>query len=129
MIALEKHLIEKGYLKMKYDHKQGLIEEDNRFHIISTMENLYYLYVLPKDLENAKKQRFNNNMFTIGLNEAGKPVTLISPRPIVITEIGENYIDTIYINDDTMNRLLKDKTNEEIIELVQRNTIELSELK
>lgn len=78
MIAIEKHLINKGWQMMVY--KDGKLEPAQR-HFISTMGNLDHRYI---------KDGFE---VIIGLHEWSKPLTLISPRPYGWT-------------DDDMNRFL-----------------------
>ena len=127
MIALEQYLLDKGYLKLLFDNDTNwFIQEKEGRHTISTMVNLYYWYVLPEDLEDFNNRKFNKRMFKIGLNEYKKPPTLIYPRPFIQTD--EGYTEVRLIDDDQMNRILKDKTNEEVIELVSKELVNIDEI-
>lgn len=83
MIGFEKYLIEQGWEKKVYNPKTGMLEV-TFIHTISTLGNLDYRYI---------HRSFNGLQIIVGLHERGKPVTLISPRPVGI-------------NDDEMNALL-----------------------
>lgn len=94
----EQYLIEKGYVKNVYDYKLTGLRKAKKHEILSTVTNLDFRYT--KDGE---------KMITWGLNLDGKSATLIYPRPKGIT----------WFHDDEMNRMLLDKTPEEIYKLIK----------
>jgi hypothetical protein len=52
MIAFEKYLLDKGFIKMRYDFRSGsLFEETHWKHEISTQSNLDYRYMQKNDPE------------------------------------------------------------------------------
>lgn len=104
MTGFELFLISKGYLKYKYNFKEQKLELVHNEHIISTMSNLGYTYVHP---DNPKRK------ISYGLNEVGKPPTIIYPRPkILVTRDGMTY-DEHY--DDSMNLALIKESFEDIL--------------
>lgn len=99
MTSFESFLVKKGYVKKVFDFKTMTYKEP-KHHIISTMVNLDHRY-----LKDGKEIIF-------GLNEAGKPPTLIYPRPnIELTRNGKIEDNT---SDDAMNVVLS-KIDHEII--------------
>lgn len=128
MTQFEQMLLDKGYIKyifncktMKYELSKG--------HTISTMVNLDHRYFHKTD-ENVLQKIANGKSVTeedftwedrkgeicFGLNEVGKPPTLISPRPkIEVKRIkdGKEVIENEK-HDDSMNVVLKHIPHEEI---------------
>ena len=128
MTQFEQMLLDKGYIKhilncktMKFEMAKG--------HTISTMVNLDHRYFQNTDTNILQKIASEKSVleedFTwfdrkgeicFGLHEAGKPPTLISPRPrIEVKRIkeGREVIENEQY-DDSMNVVLKDISNEEI---------------
>ncbi len=133
MISFEKYLIEIGYHKFCFNNKTKMYERTER-DSISTMADFSYVYIYPshlvyKELETVESSQLTYSLrkvgFIIGLSEAGKPITLISPRPsICIKRIRDNRV--VYENeqyDDSINIVLSSITNEKIIEAIQRGKI------
>lgn len=103
MIAFEKFLIEKGYLKYSIDKVRANGKLQMKFipakgHVISTLGNLYYHYfhntdaiigkidsgcLITSDKSLTGQITFSDRKgeIVVGLNEYQKPPTLISPRP------------------------------------------------
>lgn len=99
MTAFEQYLFDKGFRPFKQVFFKQLSYEPlelNKISSFSTME--------PGRIENVWIK--DDMKIFFGLSEKGKPPTLISPRP-----------KGIYFDDD-MNRLLKEKTPEEIFKLI-----------
>lgn len=137
MTQFEQMLLEKGYIKyifncktMKYEIAKG--------HVISTMVNLDHRYFHNTDKNILQKIANGKSVmeedFTwedrkgeicFGLNESGKPPTLISPRPrIEIKRIkdGKEVIEN-EIRDDSMNIVLKYISHEEIFKAMYDKSI------
>ena len=94
-MSFENYLLELGYKKHVYDHKNRCLALAKEFDILSTMGHVCFFY--GKD---------EHKLITWGLHEIHKPPTLISPRPEHI------------LNDDEMNRFILSHTNEELYNLI-----------
>jgi len=128
MTKFEQMLLDKGYIKhilncktMKFEMAKG--------HTISTMVNLDHRYFHNTDTNILQKIASRKSVleedFTwenrkgeicFGLNQVGKPPTLIKPRPrIEVKRIkeGREVIENEQY-DDSMNVVLKDISHEEI---------------
>ena len=105
MIAFENYLIEKGFEKFGWDAKKGEYYKP-KTHIISTMVNIGYIYI--KD----------DIKIAVGLHEANKPVTLITPRPNILIEkiVDDKTITITQYEDDAMNIALQKFSFDEIFE-------------
>ena len=138
MTQFEQMLLDKGYIKhilncktMKFEIAKG--------HTISTMVNLDHRYFHNTDENILQKIASGKSVmeedFTwddrkgeicFGLHEAGKPPTLISPRPrIEVKRIKEgNEVIESEQYDDSMNVVLKDIPHEEIFKaMYDRNIV------
>lgn len=139
MTGFEQMLLDKGYIKyilncktMKYELAKG--------HIISTMTNIDHRYFHKTDEnvlrkieaeESVMKEDFTfedrKGEICFGLHEAGKPSTLISPRPrIEVKRIkdGKQVIDNGLFVDDGMNAILQHFSYEKIFEaMYDRNIV------
>lgn len=95
MTAFETYLIENGYEKFAqvFKGKEWHLEKTDCDYF-SSMANLHYVYV--------KEDRH----ICFGLNEAGKPPTLICPRPRILVSKPEGVIDKSF--DDAMNIVLRE---------------------
>lgn len=104
MIGFEKYLIEQGFVKHIYNHKTNSLEITDK-HVISTLGNLdhRYLHGNYKGLE-----------IVIGLHEMGKPITLISPRPL-------NFSSSRKMDDDMMNIILMKQEYKELLSEIVTN--------
>lgn len=111
MTKFEEFLIEKGYIKLIFNCKTMLYELAKN-HTISTMVNLNHIYIHKDDLNleqlNNKECKTKSRMITFGLNEVGKPATLIFPRPKITWFREMNGINTkqCEVLDDVMNTAL-----------------------
>jgi len=137
MTQFEQMLLDKGYIKhilncktMKFEIAKG--------HTISTMVNLDHRYFHNTDTNILQKITSGKSVmdedFTwedrkgevcFGLHEAGKPSTLISPRPrIRVKRIkdGKEVIENEQW-DDSMNVVLKDIPHEEIFKAMYDKSI------
>jgi len=137
MTKFEQMLLDKGYIKhilncktMKFEMAKG--------HTISTMVNLDHRYFHNTDTNILQKIASGKSVleedFTwfdrkgeicFGLHEAGKPPTLIGPRPrIEIKRIkeGEYVVENEQL-DDSMNVVLKYISHEEIFEAMYNKSI------
>jgi len=137
MTQFEQMLLDKGYIKhilncktMKFEIAKG--------HTISTMVNLDHRYFHNTDTNILQKITSGKSVmdedFTwedrkgeicFGLHEAGKPSTLISPRPrIKVKRIkdGKEVIENEQW-DDSMNVVLKDIPHEEIFKAMYDKSI------
>lgn len=132
MTNFENMLIDKGYIKHILNCKTMRYEIANK-HVISTMVNLDHRYihetdeVLLKKIEQGKIVKNNEityddrkGVICFGLNEANKPATLISPRPIISVKRIREYDgekQTVIENerfDDSMNLILQKEKPEQI---------------
>jgi hypothetical protein len=137
MTQFEQMLLDKGYIKhilncktMKFEMAKG--------HTISTMVNLDHRYFHNTDTNILQKIASRKSVleedFTwfdrkgeicFGLHEAGKPPTLINPRPrIEIKRIkkGEYVVENEQL-DDSMNVVLKYISHEEIFKAMYNKSI------
>jgi hypothetical protein len=124
MTRFEKILIDNGYIKYILNCKTMKYEITNK-HTISTMVNLDHRYIHKTDEVILKKIEQDKSVmdddFTwedrkgvicFGLHEAGKPPTLISPRPKIIVKRQHYFNDEKIISlederlDDSMNLCL-----------------------
>lgn len=99
MTKFENLLIDKGYVKNVFNCKTMKYEPVDS-HIISTMTNLDHRYI----------HKNHKVIICFGLNERGKPPTLISPRPKIIVKS--------YINDKLV---LRDEKLDDCMNLVLLN--------
>ena len=113
MTKFEEQLIDKGYLTHTFNCSTNKYERGRK--AISTMTNLDNRYI-NKDTEKE---------ICFGLNEFGKPPTLISPRPRI--EIKRLVDGCIIIEDefrdDSMNIILREKSFKEIYEAMYDKSI------
>jgi len=137
MTQFEQMLLDKGYIKhilncktMKFEMAKG--------HTISTMVNLNHRYFHNTDTNILQKIESGKSVmeedFTwfdrkgeicFGLNQVGKPPTLINPRPrIEVKRIkeGREVIENEQY-DDSMNVVLKDISHEEIFKAMYNKSI------
>jgi hypothetical protein len=136
MTQFEQTLLDKGYIKhtlncktMKFEIAKG--------HTISTMVNIDHRYFHNTDnvlQKIAIQKSVMDHDFTaddrkgeicFGLNEFGKPPTLISPRPIIDVKRIRDGIE-VFENeqyDDSMNVVLKDISHEEIFKAMYDHRI------
>ena len=137
MTQFEQMLLDKGYIKhilncktMKFEMAKG--------HTISTMVNLDHRYFHNTDTNILQKIESGKSVmeedFTwenrkgeicFGLNQVGKPPTLINPRPrIEVKRIkeGREVIENEQY-DDSMNVVLKDISHEEIFKAMYNKSI------
>jgi hypothetical protein len=137
MTKFEQMLLDKGYLKFVLNCKTMKYEEATG-HTISTMVNLDHRYFHSSDTNVLQKIATGKSVmdedFTwedregeicFGLHEAGRPPTLISPRPrIRIKRIneGREVVET-EIRDDSMNIVLKEFQHEEIYKAMYDKSI------
>jgi len=145
MIAFENFLIEKGYKKFLMNCKTMKYEATDK-DVISTMVNIFHIYVHENDKEFLSKINdgisvMNDEIFTdkirsreivVGLHEYKKPETLIYPRPkIEVKKIGKNKLgeDIIVkdneLSDDSMNICLMNFSHEEIFNAMYNKKIKL----
>lgn len=130
MIAFENYLIEKGYIKFRFDANDMKYKKADT-HIISTMVNLGYCYIHKTDTNLLEKIEQGKSVldddFTwedrekeivVGLHEANKPVTLITPRPNILIEkiVDDKTITITQYEDDAMNIALQKFSFDEIFE-------------
>lgn len=137
MTGFEQFLIDKGYVKYILNGKNMKFEIAHG-HIISTMLNIDHRYFHVTDINVIKKIQDGKSVmdedFTwedrkgeicFGLNEAGKPCTLVSPRPIIrikrITN-GKEIIESEKF-DDSMNVVLQKIEYKEIFKAMYDNSI------
>ena len=133
MTQFEQMLLDKGYIKhilncktMKFEIAKG--------HTVSTMVNLDHRYFHNTDVNLLDKINKGKSVmdedFTwedrkgeicFGLHEAGKPSTLISPRPRI--RVLKNNIILTEQNDDAMNIVLKEIEYEEIFKAMYDKSI------
>lgn len=99
-MGFEEYLISKGFEKMVYDHDLKKLRPVGKYDIIST-SNIHFRYV--KD----------GLDFAWGLSEVGKPPILCFPKPYNLM-LKCNGGKPFYDNDDLMNRVFQNHTNEEI---------------
>lgn len=141
MTSFENFLIDKGYICFAFDCKEMKYYKP-KHHVISTMLNLGHFYIHKTDLillqkiEQGKSVMeedftFNDrkNQISFGLNEAGKPPTLIHPRPkikvkksVFIDNIKHEIIQTEF-NDDAMNIVLSKIDFEQILKAMYDKSI------
>ena len=138
MTQFEQMLLDKGYIKHILNCKQMKFEIAKE-HTISTMGNLDHIYFHNSDTNVLQKIASGKSImeedFTredrkgeicFGLYEAGRPPTLISPRPkIEVKRIkeGKEVVENEQY-DDSMNVVLKDIPHKEIFEaMYDRNIV------
>lgn len=96
-------LLDKGYVKHVMDCRTMQLKPVST-HVLSTMVNLDHRYIHPDA----------QGEICFGLNEAGKPPTLISPRPLM--EVMRDGVE-VY-GDDAMNIVLMTVPHEQILEAI-----------
>lgn len=128
MTKFEKFLIEQGYVKFVLNCKTKEFELAEG-HTISTMVNLNHWYFhksMSIESQIPGFIRHENQAICFGLNEAGKPPTLISPRPrIEVKKLvnGEQVIENELL-DDSMNVALSQLPAKEVYEaLLDRDIV------
>ena len=89
-----------GFKKMVMSTKTFKLEEPSEYAILSTMGYLDFRYVK------------GEKVITWGLNEHGKPPTLISPLPYKLMELKDN---EYYGQNAPMDRVLQKYSPEEIL--------------
>lgn len=122
MISFEKFLLSNGYVKHSWNYDKKQLEPATGFHVISTLANLGYWYV--------KLDR----VISIGLNQKGKGVTIISPRP-KIKKLSYNEIEysdgkaiinaPANIFDENMSAVMVKYSDEEILNAIYSPSTEL----
>jgi|SRR6185437_1037155 len=137
MTAFERFLLDKGYLKYVLNCKNMKFEYTDK-HEISTMVNLDHRYFHSTDTnvlnkiaagKSVKEKDFTwedrKGEICFGLNEQGKPATLVSPRPqirITRTKNGETELIS-QTSDDAMNHVLQCEDFEKILKAMYDKTI------
>jgi hypothetical protein len=137
MTQFEQMLIDNGYIKHILNCKTMKLKKATG-HTISTMENLDHRYFHKTDENVLHKIAIGKSVmeedFTwedrkgeicFGLNEYGKPPTLISPRPrIEVRRIkdGKEVIENEKY-DDSMNVVLKEIPHEDILKAMYDKSV------
>lgn len=107
MSPFEEYLISIGYKRFKYIPRKGYEEcnETNSFYSTMTPGGLDYRYLL------------NDHEIIYGLDERGKPPTIVWPNPFKQAKplFEDNQIIT---PQDRIMRLIKEKTSEEIYKFI-----------
>lgn len=125
--GFENFLIDQGYQRFALDCKTGKYVDSRP---ISTMVNLHNRYFHTSDIVALNAIAEGRSIFddfsldlrkfetVFGLNDSGKPTTLIYPRPIIIRQFTfrEDLIESICSDDDDMNFVLSKISHEEIFE-------------
>jgi len=135
MTKFEQMLLDVGYVKyilncktMKYELAIG--------HNLSTMVNLDHRYFHKTDTNALEKIAAGKSVLSdnftyedrkgeicFGLHEAGRPATLISPRPrIKVNRIVSGIVEDEY-SDNSMNIALQNIPHEEILEAMYNKSI------
>lgn len=133
MTKFESFLINKGYIMFAFDAKEMKYYKP-KAHIISTMVNLGHIYIHNSDtnllnkIEQGKSVMEDDftwedrkNEIVFGLHEAGKPTTLISPRPKIRVKRKDKILTEE--QDDAMNIVLSKIPYEEILEKMYNGEI------
>ena len=133
MTKFESFLINKGYIMFAFDAKEMKYYKP-KAHIISTMVNLGHIYIHNSDtnllnkIEQGKSVMEDDftwedrkNEIVFGLHEAGKPTTLISPRPKIRVKREDKILTEK--QDDAMNIVLSKIPYEEILEKMYNGEI------
>ena len=133
MTKFESFLINKGYIMFAFDAKEMKYYKP-KAHIISTMVNLGHIYIHNSDtnllnkIEQGKSVMEDDftwedrkNEIVFGLHEAGKPTTLISPRPKIRVKREDKVLTEK--QDDAMNIVLSKIPYEEILEKMYNGEI------
>ncbi len=118
MTSFEKYLIQNNYKRYSFSVKDGYKLADT--YNVSTMGEIHYHYInindpiidkINKDLSYSMDERLNVIVF--GLNEVGKPPTLVYPRPNIELNAGSK----VYYNDrdNAMNTCLRLESNKDIL--------------
>lgn len=133
MTKFESFLINKGYIMFAFDAKEMKYYKPKAY-IISTMVNLGHIYIHNSDtnllnkIEQGKSVMEDDftwedrkNEIVFGLHEAGKPTTLISPRPKIRVKREDKILTEK--QDDAMNIVLSKIPYEEILEKMYNGEI------
>ena len=137
MTSFENFLIEKGYIRFAFDTAKGKYYQP-KLYVISTMSNLYHLYIHKSDvnllskIKEGKSTKNNSitpedrkNEITFGLHQQDKPPTLIYPRPRI--KIKRTKEDNIIIEDgqfdDSMNIVLQKENFNQILKAMYDKSI------
>jgi hypothetical protein len=139
MNAFEKYLLDNNYIKFKsvfVSSKKEFVLKQTNEETFSTMGNLHYAYVKKNHLTIKSedepiiltKDQINKlpKIIFFGLNEVGKPPTLISPRPISpikSTCINGKITFEFYYGDDQINRVLQQVDFKDILDCVENDKI------
>lgn len=114
-MSLEEYLMSIGFNKMVYDHKTKALKDAGKYDILSTMGHIYFAYVK------------GDISIYWGLNESGKPPTLMSPRESVFERKEKEIIidgkkhTQHYVTDDQVNAWMWGKSGKEIYESITSN--------
>jgi hypothetical protein len=141
MTNFEQFLIDKGYIMYALNCKEMKYFEPKN-HVISTMVNISHFYIHKNDTNllikikkgvSLKDKDFTtedrNKEICFGLHEAGKPPTLIYPRPLIevkrIRNIENKQVEVIESEqwDDSMNIVLSKIDFEDILKAMYDKSI------
>jgi hypothetical protein len=115
MIPLEEYLLSIGYERFRYDYKKSMYEKEDK-HSLSTLGDIHYTYFPENVNPNGEKPKG----IRIGLNEVGKPPTLIHPRPRYhVKRNGEDFVDS----DDNINVILEQYSPKEVYNAILDRSI------
>lgn len=105
MIALEKYLIDNGFIPFTYDCKnKKLVKGYRHLSTIMNLDNRYY---------KSDNPTINDKCIIVGLYEVGKPPRLIYPLPKCINEheISLHEKVTRYLDECNLEELVKELIN------------------
>ena len=128
MTKFEQFLIGQGYVKFVFNCKTKKFDLAEG-HVISTMVNLNHWYFhesMPIESQIPRFIGHEKQAICFGLNEAGKPPTLISPRPRIEVKklVNGKQIVENELSDDSMNVALSQLPAKEVYRaLLDRNII------
>lgn len=110
MIGFEKYLESLGYRP----HTSKWNDKKREFDLIEG-------YKTPSSMANIENHWIKgDDIFTCGLHEYKKPITLINPRPNIKNINGNAYMG-VFIDDDHMNKLLSQFKPEIIFNTIKEN--------
>lgn len=140
MTGFENFLIDKGYIRFAIDTKTMKYYQPTDY-TISTMSNLFHSYIHKDDLNLLNKIESGLSLkdeiraedrkmeIKYGLNEVGKPPTLIHPRPRIKVRRFRTYdeVERIVIeneiHDDSMNIVMQQVHYNEIFNAMYNKMI------
>jgi len=106
MTKFEELLIDKGYKRhsivLNKNNKVEYVNPTTNYY--SSMGNVSFMYIN------------GDSKIQFGLNEAGKPPTLIYPRPTILKREGDAITAGYSNRDDYVNRLLQNEDLERIFD-------------